>query len=145
MTCQGRFANRKGGRGRSCLDIWLGETIGLWGVWVFLAASSEEVKGWMRETFVPSGNHWLVLTLLWAPATSSGPRNYTVCVFMHVQSCPTLCDPMDCSPPGSSEESMAFSRQEYWSGLPFPIPGGQNHVSFVSCIGRQSLYHCATW
>ena len=36
------------------------------------------------------------------------------------QSCVTLCDPMDCSPPGSS---MEFSRQEYWSGLPFPSPG----------------------
>ena len=33
----------------------------------------------------------------------------------------TLCDPMDCSPPGSS--IMEFSRQEYWSGLPFPFPG----------------------
>ena len=31
------------------------------------------------------------------------------------QSCPTLCDPVDCSPSGSS--SMGFSRQEYWSGL----------------------------
>ena len=37
------------------------------------------------------------------------------------QSCPTLCDPMDCNPPGSS--SMGFSRQEYWSGLPCPPPG----------------------
>ena len=37
------------------------------------------------------------------------------------QSCPTHCDPMDCSPPGPL--SMAFSRQEYWSGLPFPLPG----------------------
>ena len=35
------------------------------------------------------------------------------------QSCPTLCDPVDCSLPGS----MGFSRQEYWSGLPFPSPG----------------------
>ena len=38
------------------------------------------------------------------------------------QLCPTLCDPMDSSlhqaPP-----SMGFSRQEYWSGLPFPSPG----------------------
>ena len=37
------------------------------------------------------------------------------------QPCLTLCDPMDCSPLDSS--SMGFSRQEYWSGLPFPIPG----------------------
>ena len=34
------------------------------------------------------------------------------------QSCRTLCDPVDCSPP-----SKGFSRQEYWSGLPFPSPG----------------------
>ena len=37
------------------------------------------------------------------------------------QSCPTLCDPMDCRPPGSSIHG--FPRQEYWSGLPFPSPG----------------------
>ena len=35
------------------------------------------------------------------------------------QSCPTLCDPMDCSPPAPL--SMGFSRQEYWSGLPLVI------------------------
>ena len=35
-------------------------------------------------------------------------------------SCPTLCDPMDCSLPGSP--SMGFSRQEFWSGLPLPSP-----------------------
>ena len=33
----------------------------------------------------------------------------------------SLCDPMDCSPPDSSVHG--FSRQEYWSGLPFPTPG----------------------
>ena len=37
------------------------------------------------------------------------------------QSCPTLCDPMDCSLP--APPSMEFSRQEYRSGLPFPSPG----------------------
>ena len=38
------------------------------------------------------------------------------------QSCPTLCDPMD----GGAFQptpSMGFSKQEYWSGLPFPFPG----------------------
>ena len=37
-----------------------------------------------------------------------------------LQSCPTLCDPMDCSPPGSP--SLGFSRQEHWSGVPLPSP-----------------------
>ena len=39
------------------------------------------------------------------------------------QSCSTLGDPMDCSPPGSSGP-WGFSRQEYWSGLPRSPPGG---------------------
>ena len=41
------------------------------------------------------------------------------------QSCPALCDPMDCSPQGPL--SMKFSRQAYWSGLPFPSPGDLLH------------------
>ena len=40
---------------------------------------------------------------------------------LHAQSCPTLCDPMDCS--RQAPLSMGFFRQEYWSGLPFPPPG----------------------
>ena len=32
-----------------------------------------------------------------------------------------LCDPMDCSPPGSSAHGIL--RQEYWSGLPCSPPG----------------------
>ena len=37
-----------------------------------------------------------------------------------LQSCLTLCDPIDSSPPGSP--SLGFSRQEHWSGLPLPSP-----------------------
>ena len=37
------------------------------------------------------------------------------------QSCLTLCDPVVCSLQASL--STGFSRQEYWSGLPFPSPG----------------------
>ena len=37
------------------------------------------------------------------------------------QSCPTLCNPRDWGSPGSL--SMGFSKQEYWSGLPFPSSG----------------------
>ena len=36
--------------------------------------------------------------------------------YMSVQSCQTLCDPMNCQAP----LSMGFPRQECWSGLPFP-------------------------
>ena len=45
--------------------------------------------------------------------------------------------------------SIGFSRQDYWSGLPFPSSGDLPHpgmepcISWVSCIGRGILYHCA--
>ena len=37
------------------------------------------------------------------------------------QSCPTLCDPMDCSPPGSSVNGISQARALEW--LPFLSPG----------------------
>ena len=41
---------------------------------------------------------------------------------------------------------MELSRQEYWSGLPFPTSGylpdpGTELASLVFCTGRQILYH----
>ena len=44
------------------------------------------------------------------------------------QSCPTVCNPMDCSPPGFSVHGI-LQAKECWSGLPFataedlPDPG----------------------
>ena len=49
-----------------------------------------------------------------------------------LQSCPTLCDPIDGSPPGSP--SLEFSRQEHWSGLPFPSPMHENEKWKWSCL-----------
>ena len=43
------------------------------------------------------------------------------CYCLVAKSCPTLCDLMDCSPPGSSV--LGISQAEYCSGLPFPSPG----------------------
>ena len=37
-----------------------------------------------------------------------------------LQSCPTLCDPIDGSPPGSPVPGILW--QEHWSGLLFPSP-----------------------
>ena len=58
------------------------------------------------------------------------------------QSCPTLCDPMDSSL-HQAPLSMGFSRQEYWSGLPFPslgnLPTQESNPGLSHC--RQMLYH----
>ena len=59
--------------------------------------------------------------------------------------CLTLCNPLDRS--RQAPLSMGFSRQEYWSGLPFPSPGGLadpgiKPTSLMSTfIGRRVLYH----
>ena len=42
------------------------------------------------------------------------------CICISAQSCLTLCQCMDGSSPCSL--SMGLSKQEYWSGLPFPPP-----------------------
>ena len=34
-------------------------------------------------------------------------------------SCPTLCDPMDCSPPGSSVHGIFWARIREWLAIPF--------------------------
>ena len=71
-------------------------------------------------------------TRLLCPWDSSGKNTGVGCHFllqcMKVksesevsQSCPTLCDPMDRSLPGSSVHGIVQAR--IWSGLPFPSPG----------------------
>ena len=54
-----------------------------------------------------------------------------------LQSCLTLCDPIDGSPPVFSIPGI--SRQEYWSGLPCPSP---MHACMLSRFSRVRL--CAT-
>ena len=55
------------------------------------------------------------------------------------QSCPTLCNPMDLA--YQAPPSMEFSRQEYWSGLPFPSPGDLPNQEIKSA-SSVSLLHC---
>ena len=48
--------------------------------------------------------------------------NQGMCCVMLLQSCLTLCDPMDCSPPGSSVHEDSPSKKEYWSPSPGDLP-----------------------
>ena len=72
-----------------------------------------------------------------------------MCACSVIQLCPTLCDPMDCSPPGSSVHGIFQARILEWVAIPFSRgsswPRNQTWVSWVSCIGMWILYHCATW
>ena len=66
-----------------------------------------------------------------------------------LQSCPTLSDPMDCSPPGSSFHEISQARTLEWVAMPSSRgssqPRDQTPVFCVSCIHRQILYYCTTW
>ena len=57
------------------------------------------------------------------------------------QLCPTLCDLMDCSP--RAPLSMGISRQEYWSGLPFP-PETRSLSSFPVSFPGTTTYRALT-
>ena len=59
-----------------------------------------------------------------------------------LQSCPTLCDPIDGSPSGSP--SLGFSRQEHWSGLPFPSPMHKSESEVAqSCLTLSDPMDCS--
>ena len=61
------------------------------------------------------------------------------------QSCLTLCNPMDCSPPGSSVHRILQLRIVEWVTMPSSRgsswPRDQSHLSYVSCIVMWVLYH----
>ena len=73
------------------------------------------------------------------------------CTCMHAKSLPlflTLCDPMDCNPPGSSVHGIIQARILEWVSTSysrgiFPTQGSMPHL-FHLLHGRQILYHCAT-
>ena len=70
-----------------------------------------------------------------------------VCVC--TQFCPTLCDSIDCSPPGSTVHWIFQARILQWVAGFYSRgssqPRDRTHISYVSFIGRQILYHCAIW
>ena len=97
--------------------------------------SSSRTRWWSR---------WPSLCLMYSPPCYDNAF-MLLCMFgKSLQSCPTLCDPMDCRTAGSSVHGIV--QAEYWSGLPCPPPGGlpDPRTEPVSCIGRQTLYHWAT-
>ena len=62
-----------------------------------------------------------------------------------LQLCLTLCNPMDCSPPGSSVHGILCARVLEWVALP-PSRGSswlrnQTCIPYISCISRWVLNH----
>ena len=66
----------------------------------------------------------------------------------HIQSCLTLCDPMDWSSPGSSLHGIVLLRILEWTAISSSRGSSQHRdwtcISCSSCTGRWILYHWAT-
>ena len=67
-----------------------------------------------------------------------------LCPVNALQLCPALCDPVDCSPPGSSV--LGISQATILECVAKPSSRGSSwarewtHISYISCTGRQVLY-----
>ena len=101
---------------------------------------------WIPLAEFPSLTATDVVQLAKAKASS---RVTSLCVCSIAQPCPTLCDPMDCSPPGSSVHGILQARRLEWAAISSSRgsspPRDQTWVSSISCIDRLILYHGATW
>ena len=66
-----------------------------------------------------------------------------------VQSCPTLCDHMDCSLPAPSVHGILPARILECVSIPFTRvsswPRDWTCISCISLIRKRILYHCDTW
>ena len=63
-----------------------------------------------------------------------------VCVCSVVQLCPTLCDPIDCSPPGSTVHGIFQARILEWVSISYSKGSFQpKHRTHVSCIASGLL------
>ena len=90
-----------------------------------------------RESHLTSRNYLLpegmqLQTQAWAIYSLTGS-----------QSCPAVCNPMDCSPPASSVHGISQARTLEWVAISFSRassqPRDQTHISCLSC--SWILYH----
>ena len=86
---------------------------------IWLSPLPTHYLGWRLASRWPSRETLFILNSLLEPL-KLGWSSAAAAAAKLLQLCPTLCDPIDSSPPGSP--SLGFSRQEHWSGLPLPSP-----------------------
>ena len=68
-------------------------------------------------------------------ADSQGHWKGFACVLKSLQSCLTLCDPLDCNPPGSSVHGISQARIMEWVSIPFSRGSSRpRDRTPVSCI-----------
>ena len=93
----------------------------------------------------------------WKIGTDIGIYTIDACVFAKsLQLCPTLCDSMDCSPPGSFVHGILQARTLEWAAMPSSRgssqPRDRTHISYLlhwhqalycqRCLGSPHCWWC---
>ena len=98
----------------------------------------------MRSVKAAHEKAWYHMTMKGVPS-SWVPWNEWSCLCSVAQSHLTLCDPKDCSPPGSTVPGISQARILEWVAITYSRRTSwtrdRTPVSCISCIGRQILYH----
>ena len=102
----------------------------------WVAMSYSRGSSWPRDQTYVSLVSWIDRWILYHCSTWEALFRFMK--MLVAQSWPTLCDPMNCIAHQASLY-IEFSRQEYWSGLPFLSPGWDRSSqpwdrTWVSCI-----------
>ena len=97
----------------------------------------------MKTDLFQSRGHCSVFQICWhieySTLTASSFRFYPTC------SCPSLHDPVHCSPPGPSVPGIFWARILKWIAISSPRGSSRlRDQTHVSCIDRWILYHCTT-
>ena len=107
-------------------------------------------------TTEPPGKPFLSILILWDLSNHSVGnleslmkfpfKSMCVCVHVCPQPCPTLCEPLICSPPGFFVHGILQARILEWVAIPFSKGSSRpRDRTCVSWIGRQVPYHWVTW
>ena len=128
--------------------------------WERLKAGEGDDRGW--HGWMASLTQWTwvwVNSGSWWWAGRPGMRYIYVCMYIWwsytlicMHNCSILsnsCNPKDCSPPGSFVHGLSQARIPEWvvisSSRGSSWPSNQTCMSYIFCIGKQILYHWATW
>ena len=125
-------------------------SINIWGLSNEYVSAAREIRSNCRRDSLPLHTEdvldiwmdsWIVLL------AHSTPR-VSLCMYTEsLQLCPTLCDPMDCSLPGSSVRVILQARIPEWVAMPSfrgsSQPRDRTQFSSVSCIASRFFIHWA--
>ena len=131
-----------------CCSTWVSQFSRSSGIWFPDQRSNPSALHWEHRVLAtgsPRTSSALLLLTAYLTYIIYNSTFVGVCSCAHAQSCLTLCDAIDCSPPGSSVHGIFQAKIPECVAISFSRgpsrPRDRTHISYVSCIGRRVLYH----